>query len=139
MVFTFAQAPAWLKLDYHSGLIQGRTPDTTGSFAVVFGGGTPSGAFTFSAGGRIGDGLDTLAQLTYDLPRDPVQSIVDRGQTLHTAWPGRMPFSPGTARPLLHSLRPLQHKINLVQGEKRHLRLIGQYTDGYEYRIGHHL
>ena len=242
MVFTFAQAPAWLKLDYHSGLIQGRTPDTTGSFAVafeaadgrggiaaqhydlhlqprpqinidevlsgppagisgdanndghrhayedefveplnadqtsvdlsdcdgktsafpaetflppgvravVFGGGTPSGAFTFSAGGRIGDGLgnrrnelylldpqglDTLAQLTYDLPRDPVQSIVDRGQTLHTAWPGRMPFSPGTARPLLHSLRPLQHKINLVQGEKRHLRLIGQYTDGYEYPI----
>ncbi|MDE0965168.1 MAG: lamin tail domain-containing protein [Candidatus Latescibacteria bacterium] len=247
LVFTFAQAPAWLKLDYHSGLIQGRTPDTTGSFAiafeaadgrggiaaqyydfdlqprpqihidevlsdppagisgdanndghrhayedefveplnadqtsvdlsdcglsdgdgktfafpaetflppgvraVVFGGGTPSGAFTFSAGGRIGDGLgnrrdelylldpqglDTLAQLTYDLPRDPDQSIVDRGQTLHTAWPGRMPFSPGTARPLLHSLRPLQHKLNLVQGEKRHLRLIGQYTDGYEYPI----
>ena len=247
LVFTLAQAPPWLDLDYQSGLMQGRAPDTTGIFtiafeaadgrgglaaqsyrlhllprpqvridevlsdpplgargdanqdghrhtyedefvelynagqtpadlggcslsdgdgkafafpaltilapggrAVVFGGGTPSGPFTFSAGGRIGDGLgnrrdelyligprglDTLAHLTYDLRRDPDQSLVDHGQILHAAWPGRDPFSPGMPRPLLQSLRPPQHKLNLVQGEKRQLRLLGHYSDGGEYPV----
>ena len=247
LVFTFATAPDWLDLDYQSGLIQGRAPDTTGAFpiafeaadgrgglaaqrftlhlrprpqihidevlsdpppgplgdanqdgrrytygdefvelhnagqipvnlggcrlsdssgktfifppqtvvppdgrAVVFGDGTADRPLFFSAGGRIGDGLgnrrdklylvgpqglDTLARFAYDLSRDPDQSIVDRGRTLHTAWPGRSPFSPGTARPLLQSLRPLQRKLNLVQGEKRTLRLLGLYSDGNEYPI----
>ena len=118
--------------------------------AVVFGGGTATGPFTFSAGGRIGDGLsnrrdelylidpqglDTLVHLSYNLSRDPNQSLVDQGKTLHSAWPGRAPFSPGAARPLLQSLRPNQHAIHLIRGEKRHLNLLGLYTDGSEYPI----
>ena len=249
LVYTFAQAPPWLRLDSQTGLIQGRTPDTIGIFtivfeaadgrgglaaqryrlhvlprpqvriaeilsdppqglsgdangdgrrhafedefvelhnagpapidlggcrladdkrpifsfpastilspdarAVVFGGGRafPNGDLRFTAGGRLGDGLgnrrdalyligpashDTLARLVYDLRRDPDQSILGDGHTLHATWPGRTPFSPGAPRPVLQSLRPNHHTLHLVRGEQRQLRLIGSYSDGGEYPV----
>ena len=244
LVFTFVQAPDWLDLDGLSGLIQGRTPLTSGVFeiafeaadgrgglsaqrynlhlvprpkvridevlsdpppgapgdanqdghrhtyedefvelynadqipidlggislsdgdgspftfprstilapggrAVVFGGGNPRGSLFFSAGGRIGDGLgnrrdeivligasglDTLDRFAYDLDRDPNQSLVDDGHTMHAAWPGRDPSSPGLPRPLLQTLRPSHRRLNLVQGQHRRLHLLGRYSDGKE-------
>ncbi|MDP6699403.1 MAG: lamin tail domain-containing protein, partial [Candidatus Latescibacteria bacterium] len=120
--------------------------------AVVFGGGRafPDGDLRFTAGGRLGDGLgnrrdalyligpagrDTLARLAYDLHRDPDQSLLGDGRTLHATWPGRTPFSPGAPRPVLQSLRPNHHALHLVRGEQRQLRLIGSYSDGGEYPV----
>ena len=36
---------------------------------------------------------------------------------------------------MLQSLRPNQHAIHLIRGEKRHLNLLGLNTDGSEFLI----
>ena len=120
-----------------------------GARALVFGDDPPEEPYYFSAGGRLGQGLnnrqgalylidpagpDTLARVTYQLDREPNQSLCwlpgNDAPVLHGQWPGRDPFSPGKPRPQLQALSLDPPRLLLVAGERAQLKVVGHYSDG---------
>ena len=120
-----------------------------GEHLVLFGSGSVNGERIFTDDGRLGDGLgnkadeiflispegpDTLARVVYRLQHAANQSLAwpaaDQPLLLHGQWPGRDPFSPGRARPVLQRVQLVPQKLHLTVGESAHLKLIGHYSDG---------
>jgi hypothetical protein len=125
-----------------------------GARAVVFGDDAPEEPFHFSAGGRLGQGLnnrqgdlylidpagpDTLVRAGYRLDRDPDQSLCwlegREAPVLHGQWPGRDLFSPGRPRPQLQALSLEPPRLLLAAGESAQLRMVGRYSDGVQQEL----
>ncbi len=123
-----------------------------GQRIAVFGDRAPQGVGFFSAGGRIGNGLDnlrdavfllspdandTLAQAAYDIPSPPRQSLVweERGLEVHTSAGVAQPFSPGGERPLLIRLSIADTYLHMIQGEVCTPSLIAHWSTGHRVRI----
>lgn len=117
-----------------------------GARTAVFGGGrSPPGMY--SATGRLGDGLgnkrdavfliapdgpDTVASASWELARDPDQSLCwdDGPPEGHGNWPYRDLYSPGRSRPVLRSLRIAPVKVNVPAGYEDTVRVALLYSDG---------
>jgi len=129
-------------------------PLPPGARAVVFGDDAPEEPFFFSAGGRLGQGLnnrqgalylidpagpDTLARAHYQLGRDADQSLCWPAKggppTLHGQWPGRDLFSPGRPQPLLQALSLDPPRLLLAAGERAQLAVVGRYSDGLQREL----
>ncbi|MCC7261916.1 MAG: lamin tail domain-containing protein [Candidatus Latescibacteria bacterium] len=125
-----------------------------GARAVVFGDDPPEEPYYFSAGGRLGQGLnnrqgvlclidpagpDTLARAAYYLERDPDQSLCwlpgHDEPVLHGQWPGRDLHSPGKPRPQLQTLSLDPPRLLLVAGEQAQLKVVGRYSDGLQQEL----
>ncbi len=147
----------WILTEENSGQLF-RFPTGTalppGARAVVFGDDAPEEPLFFSAGGRLGKGLnnrlgvlylidpagpDTLAMAAYHFDRDPDQSIcwtADREESvLHSQWPGRDLFSPGKTRPQLQTLTLDPPRLLLTTGENTQLKVVGRYSDGLQQEL----